>query len=60
MTSAAIAGLGITELGKVYGRSATDLAADAVRLAAEDAGLPLSAIDGLLISSGMTGLAYIA
>jgi acetyl-CoA acetyltransferase len=52
MTSAAIAGLGITELGKVYGRSATSLAAEAVRLAAADAGLSLSAIDGLLISSG--------
>ncbi|MBA3743513.1 thiolase family protein [Sporichthya sp.] len=52
MTSAAIAGLGITELGKVYGRSATSLAAEAVRLAAADAGLPLSAVDGLLVSSG--------
>ncbi|HUR75067.1 MAG TPA: thiolase family protein, partial [Sporichthya sp.] len=52
MTSAAIAGLGITELGKVYGRSAPSLAAEAVRLAVADAGLPLSAVDGLLISSG--------
>jgi acetyl-CoA acetyltransferase len=52
MTSAAIAGLGMTELGKVYGRSANSLAAEAVRLAAADAGLPLSAVDGLLISSG--------
>ncbi len=52
MTSVAIAGLGMTELGKVYGRSATSLAAEAVRLAAADAGLPLSAVDGLLISSG--------
>src|SRR5688500_13837160 len=52
MTSAAIAGLGMTELGKVYGRSATSLAAQAVRLAAADAGIPLSAVDGLLISSG--------
>jgi len=50
--SAAIAGLGITELGKVYGRSSTSLAAEAVRLAAADAGLPLAALDGLLISSG--------
>jgi acetyl-CoA acetyltransferase len=50
--SAAIAGLGMTELGKVYGRSSTSLAAEAVRLAAADAGLPLSAVDGLLISSG--------
>lgn len=41
MTGAAIAGLGITELGKVYGRSATSLAAEAVRLAVADAGLSL-------------------
>jgi acetyl-CoA acetyltransferase len=51
--SAAIAGLGMTELGKVYGRSATSLAAEAVRLAAADAGLRLADLDGLLVSSGM-------
>jgi acetyl-CoA acetyltransferase len=51
---AAIAGLGITEVGKVYGRSAREFAADAVRLAAEDAGLALTDIDGLLVSSGVT------
>ena len=39
MTGTAIAGLGLTDVGKVYGRSATDLAAEAVRLAAADAGL---------------------
>lgn len=50
---AAIAGLGITEVGKVFGRSATDFAADAVRRAATDAGLHLSDIDGLLINSGL-------
>jgi len=50
-----IVGLGMTDLGKVYGRSPADFAADAVRRAAADAGLPLSAIDGLLISSGMSG-----
>jgi acetyl-CoA acetyltransferase len=50
---AAIAGLGITEVGKVFGRSATDFAADAVRRAAVDAGLKLSDIDGLLINSGL-------
>lgn len=32
--TAAIAGLGITEQGKVYGRSARQFAAQAVRLAA--------------------------
>ncbi len=50
-----IAGLGITELGKVYGRGSGQFAAEAVRLAAADAGLPLSALDGLLTSSGVTG-----
>ncbi|HSV40884.1 MAG TPA: thiolase family protein [Nocardioidaceae bacterium] len=50
---AAIAGLGITEVGKVYGRSATDFAADAVRRAAADAGIGVSDIDGLLVSSGL-------
>jgi acetyl-CoA acetyltransferase len=50
-----IAGLGMTALGKVYGRSAAQFAADAVRLAAADAGLALSGIDGLLTSSGLSG-----
>jgi acetyl-CoA acetyltransferase len=49
-----IAGLGITQLGKVYGPSAADFAGQAVRLAAVDAGLRLSDIDGLLVSSGTT------
>jgi acetyl-CoA acetyltransferase len=53
MTGAAIAGLGITEVGKVYGRSAADFAADAVRRAATDAGLELHDIDGLLVSGGL-------
>src|SRR4051794_10255334 len=52
--SVAIAGLGITELGKVYDRSSTSLAAEAVRLAVEDAGLRLSEVDGLLVSPGIT------
>ncbi|MGO3326595.1 thiolase family protein [Gordonia sp. (in: high G+C Gram-positive bacteria)] len=55
MTAAAIAGLGMTEMGKVYGRTAIDFGADAVRLAAADAGLELDEIDALLISSGVTG-----
>ncbi|MGW2664088.1 thiolase family protein [Nocardia tengchongensis] len=50
---AAIAGLGITEVGKIYGRSATDFAADAVRRAAADAGLALADLDGLLVSAGL-------
>ncbi|MFI0816088.1 thiolase C-terminal domain-containing protein [Streptomyces sp. NPDC021098] len=51
----AIAGLGITELGKVYGRTATDFAVRAVALAAEDAGIPLTDIDGLLVNPGVGG-----
>jgi len=50
----AIVGLGMTELGRVYGRTATQFAGDAVRRAAADAGLALDDIDGLLISSGVT------
>ncbi len=50
-----IAGLGITEVGRVYGRTTADFAADAVRLAAQDAGLALSDVDGLLTSAGMSG-----
>jgi acetyl-CoA acetyltransferase len=49
-----IAGLGVTELGKVYGRTAAQFAGDAVRRAADDAGLRLSDIDGLLTSAGVT------
>jgi acetyl-CoA acetyltransferase len=50
-----IAGLGLTELGRVYGRSATGWAMEAVRLAVADAGLELKDVDGLLTSSGITG-----
>jgi acetyl-CoA acetyltransferase len=53
VNAAAIAGLGMTELGKVYGPNATEFAAEAVRLACADAGLALGSIDGLLISSGL-------
>jgi acetyl-CoA acetyltransferase len=49
-----IAGLGITDVGKVYGPTAAQFAGDAVRLAAADAGLALGDIDGLLLSSGLT------
>ncbi|MBA9006407.1 thiolase family protein [Thermomonospora cellulosilytica] len=52
---AAIAGLGMTELGKVYGRSARRLAADAVRRAVADAGLGLADLDGLVVSHGLGG-----
>ncbi|OLT22709.1 sterol carrier protein [Actinomadura sp. CNU-125] len=51
----AIAGLGMTELGKVYGRSPRRFAADAVRLAAADAGLAPGEVDGLIVSHGLGG-----
>src|SRR5438552_4430336 len=48
--TAAIAGLGITEMGKVYGRTASDFAGDAIALALADAGLEARDVDGLLIN----------
>jgi acetyl-CoA acetyltransferase len=51
--SPAVVGLGITEMGKVYGRTAPDFAADAVRRAVADAGLRTADLDGLLINSGV-------
>jgi acetyl-CoA acetyltransferase len=50
----AIVGLGITEMGKVFGRSATGLAVEAIRLALEDAGLERQDLDGLLINAGIS------
>ena len=50
-----IAGLGLTEMGAIYGRSATSFATEAVRLALADAGLDLADVDGLLTSNGTTG-----
>lgn len=50
---AAIAGLGLTEVGKVYGKTSFDLASEAVQLAAADAGLAVGDIDGLLINPGV-------
>ena len=50
-----IAGLGMTQLGKVYGLTSAQFAADAVRLAVADAGLSMADVDGLLTSSGVTG-----
>jgi acetyl-CoA acetyltransferase len=49
-TSAAIVGLGITDMGKIHGRSAADFAAEAIALALADAGLQKSDIDGLLVN----------
>jgi acetyl-CoA acetyltransferase len=49
-----IAGLGMTQIGKVFGPRNADFAAQAVRLAVADAGLRLADVDGLLTSSGVT------
>src|SRR5262249_47192548 len=49
-----IAGLGMTEIGKIYGRPPAVFAAQAVRRAVADAGLSLTDVDGLLTSSGAT------
>src|SRR5262245_37974611 len=50
----AIAGLGITPQGKVYGNTALGFAVDAVRLALDDAGLARTDLDGLLLNPGLS------
>lgn len=52
-TRTAVAGLGMSEIGKVYGYTATEFAAIAVRNAVKDAGLSLGDVDGLIMSSGI-------
>jgi acetyl-CoA acetyltransferase len=52
--SAAIAGLGITEMGKVYGRTASEFAGEAIALALDDAGLQAGDVDGLLINGNQS------
>jgi len=52
---AAIVGLGITEMGRVYGRTSTDFAVEAISLALQDAGLTKDDLDGLLINTGISG-----
>jgi acetyl-CoA acetyltransferase len=51
---AAIVGLGLTDLGKVYGRSATDFAGEAIAIALEDAGLEAGDVDGLLVNANLS------
>ena len=50
-----IAGLGMTEMGAVYGRNSAGFAREAIRLAVADAGLTLGDVDGLLTSNGTSG-----
>jgi acetyl-CoA acetyltransferase len=50
----AIAGLGLTPQGKVFGRSAVGFAVDAVALALADAGLERTDLDGLLVNPGLS------
>ena len=50
-TNFAIAGLGITPMGRVYGKTTAGFAREAVQLAVADAGLTMADIDGLLINS---------
>jgi acetyl-CoA acetyltransferase len=52
--AAAIAGLGITPQGKVYGRSPLGFALDAVTLALDDAGLTRADLDGVLLNPGLS------
>ncbi len=52
---AAICGLGITPMGRIYGHDSVWFAARAMRLALDDAGLTKDDIDGVLINSGITG-----
>ena len=51
----AIVGLGVTPMGKIYGRRAVDFAAEAIALALDDAGLTKNDVDGLLINANISG-----
>jgi acetyl-CoA acetyltransferase len=54
--SAAITGLGISEMGRVYGHDAQHFAAEAIQRAVADAGLRKDQVDGLLVNPGVTPL----
>src|SRR5262245_20773195 len=49
----AIAGLGVTPQGRVYGRNHVGFAVEAIRLALDDAGLERDDLDGLLLNPGI-------
>ena len=50
----AIVGLGYSAIGKVYGRTGTSFALEAIKNAMDDAGLKKDEVDGLLIQHGIT------
>ena len=50
----AIVGLGVPPMGKIYGRNATSFAAEAIKLALDDAGLQKEDVDGLLINANLS------
>src|SRR4051794_19275243 len=50
----AIVGLGISEMGRVYGRSAISFALEAIDRAIVDAGLNKDQVDGLLMQNGVS------
>ena len=52
--TAAIAGLGITDMGRIFGRTVSDFAGEAIALALEDAGLQARDLDGLLINGNQS------
>ena len=52
--TAAIAGLGMTDMGRVFGRTVSDFAGEAIALALEDAGLHTRDLDGLLINGNQS------
>src|SRR3978361_2028409 len=51
----AIVGLGVTPMGKIYGRRSVDFAAEAIALALDDAGLTKNDVDGVLIHANISG-----
>ena len=51
--TAAIAGLGMSGFGRIYGKTSAEFAVEAVSRAADDAGLALGDIDGLLVNPGV-------
>ena len=53
---AAITGLGISEMGRLYGHDAAHFGAEAVQRAVADAGLRKADIDGLLVCPGVTSM----